>query len=174
LKSLTQPLTGAGRVWFAAPKRFRWELGHPAQTIAVRQPDEMAVIYPRLKRVEKYPLTGAENGPWKETLALLEAGFPRNQAELESRFRVLSADTANGVCEIVMQPKAAGARRMMPQITVAFATNDFSLRATELQFADGSTMRNDFTNAVLNSKLDEALFAPKIGNDFQITEPLKK
>ena len=119
LKSLTQPLTGTGRVWFAVPNRFRWELGNPAQTIAVRQPDEMAVIYPRLKRVEKYPLTGAENGPWKETLALLEAGFPRNQAELESRFRVLSAGTANGVCEIVMLPlKAAGARRMMPQITV--------------------------------------------------------
>ena len=174
LKSLTQPLTGTGRVWFAAPNRFRWELGNPAQTIAVRQPDEMAVIYPRLKRVEKYPLTGAENSPWKETLALLEAGFPRNQAELESRFRVLSADTANGVCEIVMQPKAAGARRMMPQITVAFATNDFSLRATELQFADGSTMRNDFTNAVLNPKLDDALFAPKFDKDFQVIEPLKK
>src|SRR2546427_2688379 len=42
LKSLTQPLTGTGRVWFAAPNRFRWELGNPAQTIAVRQPDEMA------------------------------------------------------------------------------------------------------------------------------------
>ncbi|MEO8429447.1 MAG: outer membrane lipoprotein carrier protein LolA [Verrucomicrobiota bacterium] len=174
LKSLTQPLTGTGRVWFAAPNRFRWELGNPAQTIAVRQPDEMAVIYPRLKRIEKYPLTGAQNGPWKETLALLEAGFPRNQGELESRFRVLSADTTNGVCEIVMQPRAAGARRMMPQITVAFATNDFSLLATELRFADGSTMRNDFTNAVLNPKLDEALFTPKFGNDFQVIEPLKK
>jgi outer membrane lipoprotein-sorting protein len=73
-----------------------------------------------------------------------------------------------------MQPKAAGARRMMPQITVAFATNDFSLRATELQFADGSTMRNDFTNPVLNPKLDDALFAPKFDKDFQVIEPLKK
>src|SRR5207253_1472077 len=48
LKSLTQPLMGTGRVWFAAPNRFRWELGNPAQTIAVRQPDELSVIYPRL------------------------------------------------------------------------------------------------------------------------------
>jgi hypothetical protein len=75
LKSLIQPLTGTGRVWFAAPNRFRGSWAIPAQTIAVRQPDEMAVIYPRLKRVEKYPLAGAQNGPWKETLALLEAGF---------------------------------------------------------------------------------------------------
>jgi outer membrane lipoprotein-sorting protein len=73
-----------------------------------------------------------------------------------------------------MQPRAAGALRMMPQITIAFATNDFSLRATELQFADGSIMRNDFTNAVLNPKLDEALFTPKFDKDFQVIEPLRK
>jgi len=63
---------------------------------------------------------------------------------------------------------------MMPQIKIAFATNDFSLRATELQFGDGSTMRNDFSNAVLNPQIDQQLFAPKIESDFKIVEPLKK
>src|ERR1051326_8023373 len=29
LKSLAQPLTASGHVWFEAPNRFRWELGHP-------------------------------------------------------------------------------------------------------------------------------------------------
>src|SRR5690348_7331180 len=48
LKSLTQPLPAQeGHVWFAAPNRFHWELGHPAQTIAVRAPKELLVIYPR-------------------------------------------------------------------------------------------------------------------------------
>src|SRR5881227_3351849 len=56
LKSLTQPLTATGHVWFAAPNRFRWELGHPAKTIAVRASDEMLIVYPMLKRVERYPL----------------------------------------------------------------------------------------------------------------------
>src|SRR6266478_1010237 len=36
LKTLTQPLIAHGRVWFAAPNRFRWEIGTPAKTIAVR------------------------------------------------------------------------------------------------------------------------------------------
>ena len=35
---VNQVLTESGHVWFAAPNRFRWELGHPAKTIAVRQP----------------------------------------------------------------------------------------------------------------------------------------
>src|ERR1051325_874964 len=76
LKSLTQPLTATGHVWFAAPNRFRWELGSPAQTIALRVPTELLVIYPRLKRVEHFPLNGMQAGQWKDALALLEAGFP--------------------------------------------------------------------------------------------------
>src|SRR6185436_2020288 len=99
LKSLTQPLTGAGRVWFAAPNRFRWELGNPAQTIAVRQPQQMLVIYPRLKRAERYPLD-ASSGAWREMLSLLEAGFPRSQEEVESRFRIVSQSTSNEVHEL--------------------------------------------------------------------------
>ena len=35
LKALTQPLTTAGHVWFAAPNRFRWEIEKPSPTFAV-------------------------------------------------------------------------------------------------------------------------------------------
>ena len=41
------------------------------------------------------------------------------------------------------------------------------------EFADGSTLRNDFTNAVLNPRLDPSLFAPKLNPDYKIVEPLK-
>lgn len=174
LKSLTQPLTATGHVWFAEPNLFHWELGSPPQTIAVRERDELLVIYPRLKHAERYPLTGNQTGPWRDALGLLEAGFPRSQADVESQFHILSQTISNQTCEVVLQPKSAAARRMIPQIKIVFSTNDFSLRATELQIADGSTMRNDFTNAVLNPKLDPALFAPKLESDFKIVEPLKK
>lgn len=175
LKTLTQPLVAQGHVWFAAPNRFRWEIGDPPSTIALRQAEQMLVIYPRLKRAEKYPLTGEQTGPWKDTLALLEAGFPRSQAELESRFRILSQFSSNQHYQITLQPRSASARRMMPEIKISFQTNDFTLLATELQFADGSTMRNDFRNAVLNPKLDEAvLFEPRLEADYKVIEPLKK
>src|SRR5947208_1264401 len=36
LKALAQPLVTTGHVWFVEPNRFRWEIGQPAQTIAVR------------------------------------------------------------------------------------------------------------------------------------------
>jgi outer membrane lipoprotein-sorting protein len=178
LRSLTQPLSATGHVWFAEPSRFHWELGQPPQTIAVRATSELLVIYPRFKRVERYPLTGPESfrgrAPMAIGVEMLEAGFPRSQAELESRFRIQSQTVSNRICQLVLQPKSASARKMMPQMKIDFDTQEFSLRATELQFADGSTLRNDFTNAVLNATMDEQLFAPKIANDFTVVEPLKQ
>src|SRR5438552_417628 len=124
LKTLTQPLTASGRVWFAAPNQFRWEIGQPAQTIAVRKSDEMLVIYPRLKRVERYSFTRQQTGPWKDTLALLEAGFPRNQADLNKQFKITGLTTSNNISDLNLEPKSAAGRRMMPRLSVTFSTND--------------------------------------------------
>jgi outer membrane lipoprotein-sorting protein len=174
LKSLTQPLTASGHVWFAAPNRFRWELGHPATTIAVRGPEEMLVIYPRLKHAERYPLTGDAAGQWRDVMKLLEAGFPRSQTEMESQYNILAQQVTGDVCELTLQPKSATARKMMPQIKIGFSTKDASLRSTELQFADGSIMRNDFKNAELNPTIDDSLFRPKIPSDYEVDEPFQK
>jgi outer membrane lipoprotein-sorting protein len=174
LKTLTQPLTATGHIWFQAPNRFRWELGHPAQTVAVRAPAELLILYPRLKRVERFPLGGQQSGPWRDALALLETGFPRSQSELEARYQIVSQSITAQTCQVILQPKSVSARRMMPQIKIEFDVKDYSLRGTELQFADGSTMRNDFKNAVLNPQLDAKLFDPEIPGDFKVVEPLKK
>ena len=174
LKSLTQPLTAKGHVWFEAPNRFRWELGSPPQTIAVRGPEEMLVIYPRLKRAERYPLTGDQAGQWRDVMKLLEAGFPRSESEMQSQYNILSQQMTADTCELTLQPKSATARKMMPQIKIAFSTKDSSLTATELQLADGSTMRNDFKNPELNPKLDDSLFTPKLESDYKIVEPFKQ
>jgi len=173
LKSLVQPLTATGHLYFAQPNRFRWELGQPAQTLAVRDSNEMVVIYPRLKRAERYRLDGRQTGPWRDALALLEAGFPRSQAAMEEQFRLASQTVTNGACELELVPKAAAARRLMPCMKISFATNDFMLLATELEFADGSTLRNDFARGGINAALDATLFTPKIAEDFKIVEPLK-
>jgi outer membrane lipoprotein-sorting protein len=174
LKVLSQPLVANGKVWVMAPDRFRWELGQPAQTVALRQPDILLIIYPRLKRVEKYPLRAAEPGPWKDALALLEASFPRSRRDLESHFRVVSITGTNSIMQVTLQPKSAFARKFMAEIQVTVSTNDFSPLATELTFSDGSSMRNDFTNVVVNAPLGHELFEVKLAPDFSVVEPLRQ
>jgi outer membrane lipoprotein-sorting protein len=174
LQSLTVPLTATGHVWFAAPERFRWELGHPPETIAICARTNLLLIYPRLKRVERIPLSGNQTGPWRDALAMLEAGFPRSEAALRERYQVLSQTITNQTCRVILEPRSAAARRMMPRMEIDFDTHDYSLRGTELKFSDGSTLRNDFYHVVLNPRLNEAMFSPPIPSDYTVVEPLAR
>ena len=174
LKTLTQPLVARGHLAFAMPNEFRWELGQPPQTIALRHGDEMFVIYPRLKRAERYPLGAATPTEWRDTMSLLQAGFPRDRKEFEAQFQIRSLTQTNGAWQLSLQPKSIFAKRMMPELRIDLATNDFSLTGTELVFVDGSRMRNDFTNAVLNPTLDEKLFEWSPSADFKVVEPFKQ
>ena len=173
LKVLTQPLISTGKVWVAR-SRFRWELGQPAQTIALRQPDQLIIIYPRLKRAEKYPLSGVPAGPVKDALALLDASLPRDRAALEDHFRVLSAAETNSTLRVALQPRSASARKFVTEIKIGFRTNDFSMAMTEMQFADGSSLRNDFTNVVLNATIAPEKFEAALAPDVTVVEPLRR
>jgi outer membrane lipoprotein-sorting protein len=174
LKSLAQPLSSPGHIWFAAPNRLRWELGSPPQTIALRAGSELLITYPRLKRVEHFPLTGEATGPWRDALDLLQATFPRSESELRGQYNIVSQNVSNQTCEVVLQPKSANARQMIPEFRIVFDTQDSSLRWTQLKFGDGSTLRNDFKQQVVNPKLDETIFQPVIPPDYKSVEPLKK
>jgi outer membrane lipoprotein-sorting protein len=173
LKVLAQPLVSTGRVWVAVPDRFRLEMGQPAITIALRQPDHLWLIYPRLKRAEKYPLNGTQAGPWKDALALLEASFPRSRADLESRFQVRAISQGESLVELTLAPKSQAARKFMTEIQVSLSPNDFAPRATELRFSDGSRMRSEFTHPLVNPPLASDLFTVSLPPDFVVVEPLR-
>jgi len=75
--------------------------------------------------------------------------------------------------QLVLQPRSAAARKFITEIQISFRTNDYLPAATELIFSDGSSMRNDFTNSVLNAPLDAGLFEAKLDANFTVAEPLR-
>ena len=173
LKVLSQPLVSAGKVW-VKPGEFRWELGQPVQTIVLRKPDQLLILYPRLKRAEKYPLEGVPTGPMKDALALLDASLPRDRTAMEKNFLLLSAAETNAVLQMTLRPRSKSARKFIGEILIGFHTNDFSIAATEMKFADGSSLRNDFTNVVMNRPVDPGLFEAKLPPDYSVVEPLNR
>jgi len=171
LTVLNQPLVSPGKVW-VKPGEFRWELGQPVQTIVLRRPDQLLIIYPRLKRAEKYPLNAAPAGPMKDALALMDASLPRDRTSMEQHFRLVSSALTNSVLQMILQPRSEAARKMIGQVMIGFHTNDFTIAATEMKFADGSKLHNDFTNVVVNQPLDPKLFETDVPPDYTVTEPL--
>jgi outer membrane lipoprotein-sorting protein len=173
LTVLNQPLVSHGKVW-VEPGKFRWELGQPVQTIVLRTPEQLLIIYPRLKRVEKYPLDAVPTGPMKDALALLDASLPRDRATMEKSFGLLSAAETNSILQMTLQPRSEAARKFIGQIVIGFHTNDFTIAVTEMKFADGSKLHNDFTNVVLNAPIEPKLFEADLPPNYTVVEPLKK
>jgi len=173
LKVLAQPLITTGKVWVKRGE-FRWELGQPVQTIVLRRPDELLIVYPRLKRAEKYPLDAVPSGPMKDALALLDASLPRDRASMEQHFRLLSAAQTNSVLQMTLQPRSEAARKFIGEVVIGFHTNDFVIASTEMKFADGSALQNDFSNVMLNQPLPPDLFEAKFPADYTVVEPLKQ
>jgi outer membrane lipoprotein-sorting protein len=110
----------------------------------------------------------------KDALALMDASLPRDRATMEERFRLLSAAETNSLLQMTLQPKSASARKFISEILIAFRTNDYAIAVTELRFADGSSLRNDFTNTVLNRPIAPALFEANLTPDFTVVEPLRQ
>ena len=109
-----------------------------------------------------------------DMMSLLQAGFPHSRQEFAAQFQVQSLTETNGAWLLTLSPQSAFARQMMPELRLGLATNDYSLVSTEMIFVDGSRMRSDFTNAVVNPALDKKLFEWTPPPDFKVTEPLAK
>ena len=106
LKSLVRPLKSRGRVWFQQPNRFRWQLGDPPRTIALRKNDELLIIYPRLKQVERFAVDEGIDPAWKQVLALLEVGFPSDAETFFARYELVSTKRMKKSWKFELRPAA--------------------------------------------------------------------
>jgi outer membrane lipoprotein-sorting protein len=173
LRSLVRPLSSSGEVWFVQPSRFRWQLGDPPRTIAVRAHDELLVIYPRLKQAERYAAGKDVEESWQQALDLLEVGFPSDAEAFLSRYELLGGELLERGWRFELRPAARSARRLLERVRLEVSESDLQLLATELVFPDGSTMRNEFSNHRINPDLDESLFSIEIPDDYEIVTPLE-
>lgn len=169
LQAIREPLVSAGEIWFAAPGRFRWELGQPPQSIALRTPEELVVLSPRLRRAERYPQGTGSSGPEKELMHLLDVGFPRDAREFQSRFELVEVSTNTSGVLLRLRPRSAAARRLMPELTVGLDPGLSVLRLTELTFADGSRMRNEFISVITNGPMSGDLFVTNLDVSWKVS-----
>jgi hypothetical protein len=149
-------------------------LGDPPRTIAVRKDEELLIIYPRLKQIERFAAGEDVDPAWKQVLALLEVGFPSDPETFFSRYELVRTARLKKSWKFELRPAAKVARKLLDRVTVEISTRDFSLLATELIFPDGSTMKNQFIHRRLNPDLDEGLFDFKIEEGYTVVNPLQK
>jgi len=173
LKNIAHPIVNEGAVWFRKPNQFRWQLGEPPRTIAVRKGEELLIVYPMLKRVERFAIGETVNPAWRQALALLEVGFPTDAKAFHARYELLSTTRTENGWRFEVQPRAEAARELIERVRIDVSADNLELLATGLAFPDGSTLRNEFSNRKINPKLNESLFEVDT-QGYQVVNPLEQ
>jgi outer membrane lipoprotein-sorting protein len=174
LTSLVQPLVTTGHVYFARPGLFRWELGQPPETIAIRSTNEFVLLYPALQRAETYSMDDARKRSLGDVLILMDAGFPKDEHSLREQYAVSTSPPGEAVCRIILTPRRPAARKIVSRVTLEFEPNRFTLRKNEIEFADGSRLINEFRNTESNSIPALGLFSTEVPPGYATVRPLER
>lgn len=163
LRALRDPVTRAGRLFFQAPGSFRWELGEPAETIALRRDGAIFFVNVRRRTVRRLDPAKLADTAGARELPLLEFPLAADYEAFRRRFDLLDLTATADRVEFAMLPRDPQAARALREIRVAFERRSGRLLFFEVTARDGSSLRNDFTNVRVNAALPAGAF------DFDLT-----
>ena len=162
LRTLRKPIVKEGTFWFQAPSSFRWEVGSPAEIIAVQKAKgDLFVVDQEKKRIDQYPYEVILKKGSSKGLSFLEAGFPRDLEDFQKNFKVLSVEEKQGFTEVQTRLTDRRASLGCRKIVFFLDLKTSELRHVHLYFRDGSIMTNRFKSMKVNQSISPDKFSVK-------------
>jgi outer membrane lipoprotein-sorting protein len=161
---LKKPLISSGRVLIAG-RRVRWETARPFPSVALMEEAELRIYYPQHKTLEVYPLD--------ERLGELAASPLPRLDDLLERFEIhkLASEDERQI-GLKLTPRDPELRKHLASVTVRVDRR--TGLASSVEWTDGSRERTAiaFTDARVNTGLDEAAMDLKISAGTKVVHPL--
>lgn len=164
LRTLRRPLSTEGRLWLVYPDHFRWELGEPPTTIAIRDKERLTVIEPKKKSARLFSLApkgGVEGSSAPTSLQSMTQSFPRSMEELVGHYEIRDLVHKDNVYELILKPRDKSLSAMR-QVVFFIDAAEYYLHAVELQFGDNSKVRTSFTRLTFNHEIPATTFKPDL------------
>ena len=158
LKTLKSPIAVKGHFWFAAPDRFRWQLGDPPKTIIIGAKEGNMVIHPSTKHAEKSTLTTSGSFPSQKVFEMMGLSGKRTLEEFQKHMNVLSLKTSGTRCHLEMLPKDPAASRGLSSINLDFDAGSGQWIGFEIVTREGSLIRTELNNVRTNSVIPGGVF----------------
>jgi outer membrane lipoprotein carrier protein len=159
LRVLRDPVARPGQFWFATPGSFRWQLGNPPETIALRRKDAVYLISVKGRKFSRQDPAAMAAKSGMRDMPMMEFPMATDYASFAKRFEVRSIKVDGGLCTANILPRDASARKFLQKVEVVFDTNTGDMHAFEVAFRDGSALRNEFSNVQVNRRIDPATFS---------------
>lgn len=176
LRTLRRPLTTKGRIWIRYPDDFRWELGDPPATIAIRNQDILTILEPKKMKAQRFSLApekGRDGSPVPAAIHSASRTFPRSMEELKKHFEILDLSREDKVYQLTLKPTDKNLTVAMRRVLFFIDIEKFYLHAFEIQFRDKSRIRTTFTRMKFNPSISDDLLNPDL-TGYKLLDRLSK
>lgn len=154
LPALKAPLSTPGRLTFAKPDKIRWQLGEPAETLAVADGTTITLMDIPTKTARRIAL----DSPQALRFSLLSGKAFQSPEMFYATFDLIESRVIAGIHQYTVKPKDRRLRGQVPWIFLDIDPRKNELRALEMELQDRSRLRTVFNNPRFDQKLDASLF----------------
>jgi len=156
LPALKQPLSTPGKLSFAKPNRIRWQLGEPAQTLAISDGTTLTLIEDAGKSVRQIPA----DSPRAARFSMLSGESFSSPQAFHNAFTIVEWRVALGIHQYTLQAKDRRMRAEVPWIFIDIDSKANELRALEMELRDKSRVRTMFHHPRFNLEFPADRFKP--------------
>ncbi|CAN5383044.1 hypothetical protein BH20VER3_BH20VER3_10320 [soil metagenome] len=137
---MNKPISSSGKVWFAAPNKFRREVKGNSPSITVSDGEELWIYYPKFQSAEHYSL--GKRSPLDAGIAALTAAL--NLEEVEHSYHIAASKEESGY-RLILTPRNPSLRRLLKTFTIRM-NNDLQVQRTEMVQPNGDHIMTDYDN----------------------------
>lgn len=163
LRTIRRPLVSEGRFWFAAPDRFRWEVGDPPKLVAVNTGSgEIIVSEPGKGKIQRYDLENPKEAEAAQRLGLFQPGLFGSWEQFQATFRVSGLEVQGHLMKAELRMRDSRMALAVLRVELLIDTRHDAVRAFELFFRDGSSVAVTFLDVAKNAAVADEVFT--LGN----------
>jgi chaperone LolA len=162
---MNKPINSSGKVWFAAPNKFRREVKGNSPSITVSDGQQLWIFYPKFQSAEHYSL--GKHSPLDAGIAALTAAL--NLENVENSYHITASKQDSGY-ELQLAPRNPSLKRLLRTFNIRM-NGDLQVQRTEMAQPNGDqivTLYSNESRAPIDPSMFE--FTPPTGTN--VTTPL--
>ncbi len=137
---MNEPIKSSGKVWFAAPNKFRREVKGNSPSITVSDGQQLWIYYPKFQSAEHYSL--GKHSPLDAGIAALTAAL--NLDNVENSYHITAHKLEQGY-ELQLVPRNPSLKRLLKTFTVQMSAG-LEVHRTEMDQPNGDHIVTIYAN----------------------------
>lgn len=158
-KALKRPIIHAGKLWFKSPSLFRWQIGTPVESVAIKRRSELFLLRPQKMTGEHFTQSSDRLRRTAPGTLFFDLGFPRSHEDFTEKFTVTNVTLMDGSYYISVKVNDIRTSLALRKIVFEVDAKSFRTKGIVMRFRDSSSVNTRFSAVRENSSLDDSLFS---------------